>query len=68
MNGQMIAMADGTTPVFTYISSLVVCILEAGTAPPNKINKTTFIGLGHVIHQAEVITGAILAIRCYCCA
>jgi hypothetical protein len=56
LNGQMIAMADGTTLVVTYINNLVTRVLEAGyILPPDMVNKTTVIGLGHVTHCAKVI-------------
>ena len=55
LNGQMISMADGTTPVLTYIDTSVVRVLNSTMDPPNMVNKTNVTGLGHVSHCAEII-------------
>jgi hypothetical protein len=56
LSGQMIALADRSPPVITYTDTLVICVLDAPAAPPDMINKTNVIGLGHVTHRGEVIS------------
>ncbi|PLW37077.1 hypothetical protein PCASD_21573 [Puccinia coronata f. sp. avenae] len=56
LNGQMIAMSDGTTPVLTYIDTSVVRVLDSSAPLPDMVNKTNVTGLGHVSHCAEVIS------------
>ncbi|PLW42676.1 hypothetical protein PCASD_08487 [Puccinia coronata f. sp. avenae] len=56
LNGQMIAMADETTPVLTYIDTSVVRVLDSSLAPPDMVNKTNVTGLGHVSHRAKFIS------------
>jgi hypothetical protein len=51
----MIAMADRTAPVLTYIDTSVVRVLNSSLAPPDMVNKTNVTGLGHVSHRAEII-------------
>ncbi|PLW52779.1 hypothetical protein PCANC_07261 [Puccinia coronata f. sp. avenae] len=56
LNGRMIAMADETTPVLTYIDTSVVRVLDSSLAPPDMVNKTNVTGLGHVSHRAKFIS------------
>ncbi|PLW50578.1 hypothetical protein PCANC_06931 [Puccinia coronata f. sp. avenae] len=52
----MIALADRSPPVITYTDTSVIRVLDAPSAPPDMINKTNVIGLGHVTHRGEVIS------------
>ncbi|PLW07752.1 hypothetical protein PCANC_26528, partial [Puccinia coronata f. sp. avenae] len=56
LNGRMIALSDGTPPVVTYSDTSVVKVIDKPAPPPDMINKTYVIGLGHVSHQGEVIS------------
>ncbi|PLW57468.1 hypothetical protein PCANC_02678 [Puccinia coronata f. sp. avenae] len=56
MNGRMIALGDSTPPNVTYIDMSVVQVLDFLSSAPDLINKTHMVGLGHVIHHAEVIS------------
>jgi hypothetical protein len=56
LNGRMIALSDGTPPVVTYLDTSVVKVIDEPAPPPDMINKTYVIGLGHVTHWGEVIS------------
>ncbi|PLW26654.1 hypothetical protein PCASD_22945 [Puccinia coronata f. sp. avenae] len=49
-------MANGTTPVLTYIDTSVVRVLDSTMGPPDMVNKTNVTGLNHVAHRSGVIT------------
>jgi hypothetical protein len=56
LSGRMIALANRSPPIITYGNTSVSWVIDSASPPPNMINKTNVIGLGHVTHRGEVIS------------
>jgi hypothetical protein len=58
MSGKMIALNDGSTPMFSYFQDTVTRIATAGPEQPDFTNKTGVTSLGMVTSRREVANGA----------
>jgi hypothetical protein len=56
LNGRLIALNDGSTPVITYTDMSSVQVRDASSIPLDLVNKTNIVGLGHVTNCAKVIS------------
>ncbi|KAA1102661.1 hypothetical protein PGTUg99_029060 [Puccinia graminis f. sp. tritici] len=54
ISGRLIALNDGSTPTVTYNHDTIVRIPRVGTVGPDASNKTSSVGLGHVVERSEV--------------
>ncbi|EFP94396.1 uncharacterized protein PGTG_20352 [Puccinia graminis f. sp. tritici CRL 75-36-700-3] len=57
ISGRLISLNDGSTPTLTYNHDTVVRIAGPGTSGPELTNRTSAVGLGHVVERAEVLAG-----------
>ncbi|EFP74588.2 uncharacterized protein PGTG_00544 [Puccinia graminis f. sp. tritici CRL 75-36-700-3] len=57
ISGRLIVLNDGSTPTLTYNHDTIVPIPRHGTAAPETTNRTSAVGLGHVVERAEVMPG-----------